>query len=87
MRSGLALIAALLLTGCAGGEDAAESEDPSVLSEELEARASAIEKRADEAVLAVEKEAADELAALAAETEQAEADQAEADASDEAAAP
>ena len=68
MRGGLALIAALLLAGCAGDEVADADADPSKLSAELEARATEIEKRADEAVAEVEREAAAELAAVQAES-------------------
>lgn len=79
MRGGLALIAALLLAGCAGGEEADADTDPSKLSAELEARATEIEKRADEAVAEVEREAAAELAAVQAESGDGEDEPAEKD--------
>ncbi len=67
MRAGLTLIV-LMLAGCAGGEVADADADPSKLSAELEARATEIEQRADEAVAEVEREAAAELAALQTES-------------------
>ncbi len=69
MKGALILIAALFMAGCAGGEVADEDADPSKLSAELEARATEIEKRADEAVAQVEREAAAELAAVTADSE------------------
>lgn len=76
-----ALLALLSLAACSGSEEAADSEDPSKLSAELEARASEIETRADEAVAEVEREAQAELAQL--RIEAANEDAAEEDAADE----
>lgn len=73
MRMSVGLgIALLILSGCAGGEEASEADDPSKLSAELEARATEIERKADEAAAAVEREAAQDLAQLQSEAREAE---------------
>jgi hypothetical protein len=65
------LLAAAALSGC--GDDVAPTavEDPSKLSEEMEAEAQAIEGRAEEAVKAAEQQADAELRRLRAEAEAA----------------
>lgn len=78
-----ALMAMMLsLAACSGGDEAAESEDPSKLSEELEARATEIEEKADAAAAEVEREAAADLQQL--QTEAREADAADSEAEQDA---
>ena len=59
--SGAALLG---LTACGGGTEKVADSDPAKLSAELEARAQAIEEKANQAALAAEQEAGTELASL-----------------------
>ncbi len=77
--------ALVLLAGCSDGPAESEIADASQLSEELEARAVEIEDRADQAVIAVEEEAQEELAALNAEAAAAAEDVAATPSDDQAA--
>lgn len=78
MRLRPALLAMMLsLAACSGGEEAAEGEDPSKLSAELEARATEIEEKADAAAAEVEREATADLQQLQAEAREADAVDAE----------
>lgn len=73
MRGAVLAAALLACAACSGQPDEAATDDPSQLSEELEARAKEIEERADEAVREVEAEAEEQIAA---ETESKEAEEA-----------
>ena len=78
MRLRPALLATMLtLAACSGGEEAAEGEDPSKLSAELEARATEIEGKADAAAAEVEREATADLQQLQAEAREADTADAE----------
>lgn len=68
-----ALLMMLTLAACSGGEEVGESDDPSKLSAELEARATEIEEKADAAAAEVEREAAADLQQLQAEAREADA--------------
>ena len=66
------IAAALAVTGCSSGQSPGESQDPSKMTEDLEKRAVEIEEKADQAVLAVERDAQAELERL--QSAQSEAD-------------
>ena len=67
IRAATTSVLALLLAGCGGGTEATAGVDNVKLSADLEARAAAIEQRADAAAADVERESAGELARINAE--------------------
>ena len=71
LRPLLAALALTLVGACADKDPAEQVTDQSKLSDELEKRAQEIEEKADQAVMAVEAESRDQLAAMSAEAQAA----------------